>query len=599
MGSNANDLDNNLPDLDDGTGNAALARTLQNWGISLYSGVNGGGVIHFAKYLRPLRRLDDASDPAPQLFTINEDIASFIPIGHYWSSGKIAASLFTTGGAAYYGATGLIGAKAHNVPMVAIAALSASDADGKSPLQYTGTGGAGTIGSYKSLLGDGCLVIDYIGGLEEKLIQGREILQTSKPVAFLFHPDILSKNVEKEFDIQWTEKPREVNPRSIEWFLSDFPKEVVGKRVVVYIGEEATRYENIKDLITEFSARLQAPTLYSMNSVNAVSPNNTFAAGYIHFGFNDFSMELWKSLNENDVVICIGYDPGEYEMNSANIPGNVWHFTNETNPYSSTDGGFAHRVEGKYRQIRGDLELTLKNVIEGLGEKDLHNIPIAVPYGLNNNEDYGPFAEGTVDLVEFYKKFPTLIKPDTVIVNDVNQSYKDFQRVTQRPLPGLEVYSSHRDSFMSGGFGVAIGAKLAQPDKEVDYFTGDGCFKYIGGALGFAQNFGIGLWVIDNGIHHTVDKGLDVIYGDSLARERHHGTLPRDNYVNVARAQGWDGYHLMSDLGNLPQIMEQRYNNASEPIPTSTLIQMPVDGTRVIGQNARLLNLGMQGRSNL
>ena len=167
---------NNIPDLNDGTGNATLVSVLQSWGISLFSGVNGGGVIHFAKYLKPLRRLDEASNTTPQLFTINEDIASFIPIGHYWASGKIAASLFTTGGAAYYGATGLIGAKSHNVPMVAVAALSASDAEGKSPLQYTGPGGAGTIGSYQSILGDGCLVIDDIGGLEEKLIQGREIL---------------------------------------------------------------------------------------------------------------------------------------------------------------------------------------------------------------------------------------------------------------------------------------------------------------------------------------------------------------------------------------------------------------------------------------
>jgi len=191
------DNQSDIPDLDDGTGNATLIRTLQGWGINNYSGVNGGGVIHFAKYLKPFGRLDKVSDPTPKLFTINEDIASFIPIGHYMASGKIAASLFTTGGAAYIGATGLFGAKAHNVPMVAVVALSASDADKKTPLQYTGPGGSGTVGSYKSLLGDGCLVIDDIGGLEEKLVQGKSILQESKPIATPNPPPIMESLCEE------------------------------------------------------------------------------------------------------------------------------------------------------------------------------------------------------------------------------------------------------------------------------------------------------------------------------------------------------------------------------------------------------------------
>lgn len=593
------DDQSDIPDLDDGTGNATLIKTLQGWGINNYSGVNGGGVIHFAKYLKPFGRLDEVSDPTPKLFTINEDIASFIPWGYYMESGEIAASLFTTGGAAYIGATGLYAAKMHNVPMVAVVALSASDAGGKSPLQYTGPEGSNTINTYQGLLGDGCLVIDDLGGLEEKLMQGMVILQQSKPIAFLFHPDVLSRKVEREFDVPWEEKPREVKKEDIGRFLSEFPDEVKGKRIIIYVGEEAARYEGIKELITELSTRLHAPTLYSMNSVNAVSPDNLFAAGYIHFGFNDFSMELWKSLTLDDVVVCVGYDPGEYEMNSTNVPGNVWHFTNETHPYSSQDGGFAHRVQGKYRQVRGDLELTLQSILEGLRGKTLENIPIDVPANLNTNENYGPNHPGTVDLVKFYPELIGLIQDGTTIVNDVSQAYKDFQRVTQRPIPGVKVLSSHRDSMMGGGFGVAIGAKFAHPYRRVLYFAGDGCFKYFGGALGFAQNLGLGLIVMNNGIHHTVDKGLDVIYGDSLHRERHHGRVPRDNYVAIARGQGWNAHHYQQGKGNLRYVMDQFARNMAGPIPTSTLISMLVDGERVIGQNPRLNTLGSQGRSNL
>ena len=45
--------------------------------------------------------------------------------------------------------------------------------------------------------------------------------------------------------------------------------------------------------------------------------------------------------------------------------------------------------------------------------------------------------------------------------------------------------------------------------------------------------------------------------------------------------------------------MAQKYTNSNSPTPKSTLVQIPIDGTRVIGENPRLLILGSQGRSNL
>lgn len=582
----------NIPDLNDGTGNATLTNILNGWGINLSAGVNGGGLIHFTKYWEPFTSLSQLNDSTPRFLTINEDIAGFIPVGYYLATGKMAASFFTTGGAADLGLIGLNGAKAHNIPQIAIVALSASNSREKTPLQFTGEGGSNTIKKYKALLGDGCVVIDKIGELEEKLIQVRDTLLESKPTAVLFKADILSKKIEKPFEVPWIHKPKDINHQDIHKFLSTFPEESKGKKVIIYVGEEASRYNNIQDLITRFSTITKAPTLYSINSVNAISPKNNFAAGYIHLGFNDFSKELWDSLKKDDIVICIGYDPGEYEMNSTNVPGDVWHFTNEIKPYASINGAFAHRVKGKYRQVKGDLESTLNKILSELN--GLQNEIINIPENLNYNEQYDSFDEDTVDLVKFYQEYSKLIKDKTIIVNDVCQAYKDFQRVTMRPIPDVEVFSSHRDSFMSGNFGVAIGSKLGQPNKRVEYFTGDGCFKYIGAALGFVKNFGIRVWVIDNGNHHIVDKGLDVIYGDSLARERHHAFLPKDDYVSIARAQGWNGNLLLPNLSNLLEIMEGKDEDL-----ISTLIQMPIDGMRVIGQNARLMNLGKQGSPNL
>lgn len=589
-----------LPSLEDGTGNAVIIRTLRDWGIYIFAGVNGGGIIHFAKYLRPFRRLKEVHEQVPQLFNIKEDTASFIPIGYHWATGKIAGATFTTGGAALIGQTGLLAAKMHNIPMVAIAALSGSKSHGKSPLQYTGEDGSNTVGIYKKLLGRGAIVLDSVDGLEDKLRQGQERLKESKPVAFLIVPDKMSEKVGREIDVPWKSEQRRYNESDVRKFLSKFPKGIEGKKVVIYVGEEAAKYQNIQDLITEFSSKLQAPVVYAMNSVNAISPDNKQAAGFIGLGFNDFSWRLWNSLGKEDVVVCIGYDPGEYEMNSANIPGNVWHLTNETKPYGSKRNSFAHRVDGKYTKVSGDLEMLLDAINAGLRDKKLGNIHIEVPTELNNSDDYGQFRKGTLDLVEFYRILQGIVMPGSFFVHDVCQAYRDEQRVLERPIPGVKRWDAHRDSFMSGGLGVAIGIKMGRPEAEVEYFVGDGCFAYIEGLLSFVtyKELGLGIWVIDNGNYSIVDTGLDVIYGKELDRERHHSVVPRSDYAAVARAKFMDGCKLEC-LEDLPTILNRRYNNSQKYGGLSTLISIPVDGLRVIGQNPRLLTLGKQGKPNL
>src|SRR5665213_3227423 len=40
--------------LEQSSGNFALIDTLRKWGITFFSGVNGGGLIHVAKHLEPV-----------------------------------------------------------------------------------------------------------------------------------------------------------------------------------------------------------------------------------------------------------------------------------------------------------------------------------------------------------------------------------------------------------------------------------------------------------------------------------------------------------------------------------------------------------------
>jgi|TARA_Y100000310_G_scaffold345855_1_gene471494 acetolactate synthase-1/2/3 large subunit len=575
------------PGLIDSSGNSKIIEVLSSWGINLYAGVNGGGIIHLAKYLLPFESLNQANDSIPRLLNIPEHVAGYIPLGHYLATGKIAGGLFTTGGATLLGSSGLLDAKLHDIPAVYLIALNATTSTGMGPLQDVTPEGLNTISTIGSILGESCILIDDINKLKDNLIKAQKLLKQSKPVALVFYPDVLSKDVE-DFKLPWENKEEDTDKQDIENFLKEFPDEIKDRRIVIYIGEEAERYREIKKSITEFSEILKAPIVYSMNAVNAVEPSNKYAAGYISFGFNDYAKELWDSLTEKDIVVFLGFDPGEYELNMGVIPGDVWHFTDFKNPYGSKDGNFKHRVKGSYRQVKGNIVKSLKEIIPRLKEMVKDRKEPNIPENLNSRKIESPSPK-QVDVIKFYQELVKYIQPNTIIFNDVSQAYKDFQYVTQRPIDGLNVYSAHRGSVMGHSLGMGIGAKIADPKQNVNIFAGDGCFAYFGGALAYARDFGISIWIIDNGNYHIVDKGLDVVM-PKVDRKRHHSILPRVDFAGVAEKFGWESYFLKPNLENLKEIMEKSKNSDK-----SLLVQIPVDGSIVVGINPRLLNLRKSG----
>jgi len=386
------------------SGNFALIETLRRWGITFYSGVNGGGVIHVAKQLEPFTDLSQATDGIPRFLTMGEYVSGFVPVGYYLASGRIAGSITTTGAATKLGASGITEAKLHNIPAVYIIALNSTLSIGLAPLQDVSEYGMNVVPQLQAELGDGCVVIDNINKLEGQLRRAQQVLNESRPVAFAFHPDVLSKSV--ELDGPKVELARQVHIGDLEQFLEKFPRMATKRRVIIYVGEEAARCEGVQTLTTQLSELLQAPTVWSVNGANAVSPENRYGYGYILFGGNDRAFDLWKSINQDDILITLGFDPGEYSINLGKIPARfVWHFTNLKEPYGHKNGDFKHRVAGEYQQVRGDIALALSELLPRLRAVGLGERPrVEIPGDLNTREVSREVKPGCVDFVAFYEQ---------------------------------------------------------------------------------------------------------------------------------------------------------------------------------------------------
>jgi acetolactate synthase-1/2/3 large subunit len=568
------------------SGNHALIEALRRWGITFYAGVNGGGLIHVTKYLEPFYDLAQATDGRPRMLTMGEYVAGFVPLGHYLATGKIAGCMTTTGAATKLGASGMSDAKLHNIPAVYVVALNSTMSVGKAPLQDVSEHGMNIVPQLRAELGEGCIVIDDIDRLEAGLRRAQRMLAECKPVAFAFHPDVLSKDV--EVDVPRVAWRREFNRNDVDAFLAHFPRISRGRRVIVYIGGEATRCTGIEELTTRFSEVLRAPTVWSVNGANAASAKNRYGYGYISFGGNDRAMELWRGVNASDVVITLGFDPGEYSLNLGKIPaGQVWHFTDLRDAYGHVNGDFRHRVEGDYQLVRGDIGSALAEILSRLDPAELANAPQPpAPESLNTRTISRDVREGCVDFYEFYERLDRMWRPRSIGFDDVCIAYKDRQYVTQRPHPNIRFYSTHDGSAMGGAFGLGIGAKVADPSLRTFVFTGDGCFRLFGGGLADAASLDLRLFVVNNGVYGIVDKGLEVVVPE-VAKPRYHSRLPQIDFVAAAKAHGWDGYRIRPDMANLADVMDACYETEGRSI----LIDVPVDADQLIGQNPRLANL--------
>ncbi len=572
--------------LDRTSGNYALVETLRRWGITFFAGVNGGGLIHVAKYFQPFSSLAQAHDGEARMLTMGEYVAGFAPLGYYFASGKVAGCIATTGAATKLASSGITDAKLHNIPAVYVFALNSTLSVGMAPLQDVSEYGMNIVPQLRAELGDGCVVIDNIHTMEDGLRRAQRVLAASRPVAIAFHPDVLSRPA--EVDVPRMDRRRFVDIREIERFMAEFPKVARGRRVIVYVGSEATRCDGIQALTTRLAETLRAPSVWSVNGAAAVAHDNRYGFGYISFGGNDRAMELWRGLTKDDVVLALGFDAGEYSLNLAKIPaGHVWHFTDLQEAYGHKGGDFRHRVAGEYHQVRGDIGTALGAILprlahEGLGERprvELHD-------DLNTREVPRDVRADCVDFVEFYQRIDRLWRPHSIGFDDVCVAYKDRQYVTQRPNPNIRFFTTHDGSAMGGGFGLGVGAKAADPSLHTFVFTGDGCWRLFGGALADAAHLDLRVFIVNNGTYAIVDKGLEVVVPE-VDKRRYHSVLPQIDFVQAAQAHGWEGYRIEPDLSNLEDVVDACYTRRGRSI----LVDLPVDPDQVVGLNPRLYNL--------
>lgn len=564
------------------TGYTALFTALESWGVTLYSGVTGGGVIHFLKYLPPYQA-DSDKPKLSTFFTLGEYSAGFLPLGYFLATGKIAAAVATTGAATKLLLCGLSDAKLHDIPAVYIVPVCAHSSENSAPLQDTYASGSNIISQLQAECPQGVFVLDNPDNFPVQLQQAQMQLANAKPVILALSHDALNQIISQPFTpsnpiITYSSE------HELKHFTKTFLHTITGKKVTLLVGEEMARYSHARQLVTELSTELSAAVIWSINGANAVDRNNPYGYGYISFGGNDKALAHYQQLGENDVLLVLGCCPDEYTVNLQPFTaGDTFFCSAITDPYAAVNNNFQHLASHNYHQINYPLDKLLTVLSKNIKNHGYNNIATDTsPAELNNRQLPQPRPD-YIDLISFYQRLDKLWPQNAIGFDDVCLAYKDRQYITQRPNNHIRFYSLYRGSAMGGAFGAAIGAKLASTDSPVFLFTGDGCFRLFAGSLGEASALGLVVFVFNNASFSIVEQGLAQIIPEVEQANWHAIVKPLD-YCTIAKACGWQAVKLKPDLSNLEQIF-------ATPHTTSLLIDVPVDPEQIIGVNPRVRNL--------
>ncbi|MDN3691792.1 thiamine pyrophosphate-dependent enzyme [Chryseobacterium tructae] len=353
------------------------------------------------------------------------------------------------------------------------------------------------------------------------------------------------------------------------------------------VGEELFHCADAKVLTTLLSEGLQAETIWSMNGANSVSRKNKYGFGHIGFGGNDLAMDIFQSINENDCVLLLGICPDEYTTNFKQLTAaEVFYVGQAGEVYGLVDHKMTYFIKGNFHAIQGDLSLILNEMVSDIQKGGYtHILASEAPQNLNK-ENFQAAREGYVDMADFYLQLDELWAENSIAFLDVCLAYKDHQYVIPRPNDHIDFISLYRGSAMGGAFGLAVGAKIGAPEKNVFCFTGDGCFRLFAGTMAEVSDLGIVVFLLNNQTLGIVSQGLRKILPDVI-EEGYHSVVKEVDYCGIARSFGWKSFKLNPDLSNLSTIFEE----IKPDMKQSVFIELEVDPEQQLGKNPRLANL--------
>src|SRR3954451_4121243 len=247
----------------------------------------------------------------------------------------------------------------------------------------------------------------------------------------------------------------------------------------------------------------------------------------------DFRLGFGQSFGEDTKIIYLDVAPNELHRNrqpDLELVGDIAKTLEKMKGAAGSGGDSSDRANNWLTALR-EVE-TEKRLAE---EPEL-------------NDDRSPLHPMRV-----YKELKEVLPRDAIVIGDGGDFVSYAGRVIDTYEPGTWMDPAPYGC-LGAGPGQAIGAKLAQPDRQVVLLLGDGAFGFSGMEFDTMARHGIPIVAVtgNNGIWALEHHPMKFLYGYSLAAE----LRPETRYDYVAGSLRCDA-SLVNEPGELEAALRQ------------------------------------------
>lgn len=500
-------------------GSEILIDALVEQGVDTIFGYPGGAVLNIYDALYK------NSDRIHHILTAHEQGAAHAADGYARSTGRVGVCLATSGPGATNLVTGIATAYMDSIPMVAI------------------TGNVGT-----SLIGRDSFQEVYIAGITMPITKHNFVVR---------HVEELADTVREAFRIAQSGRPGPV--------LIDIPKDVTGaeceflpkgkvevhetydiseeqlktvaemldkaERPFIYYGG-GVELSDAGEALLALMRKAEVPSAHTMMAIGCVPDDDPLSLGMI--GMHGTVSADW-AVERSDLLLCIG------ARFSDRVATNTGHFAPGARIiHVDIDAAEINKNIDTTFSVVSDAKTFLEKVLPYVKENK-HTAWLTQIAEWRQKLDYR--AKDDESVIHPHQLLRTVAEEtpeDTIIATDVGQhqlwsaQYNGRKHVRQ-------FLTSGGLGTMGFGYGAALGAQVAFPDRTVVHITGDGSFHMNLNEICTAVSYKLPIITIimNNRVLGNVRQWQTMFYGGRYSQTDPHR---KTDYVKLADAFGAVGY---------------------------------------------------------
>ena len=499
------------------TGSQIVIECLKEQGVDTVFGYPGGAILNVYD------ELYKHSDEIHHVLTSHEQGASHAADGYARSTGKVGVCLATSGPGATNLVTGIATAYMDSVPVVAITCNVGVPLLGKDSFQEIDIAGITTpITKHNFIVKD-------VNKLADVIRRAFRIAQTGRPGPVLVDipKDVTAATTEFEFQqippvARKIDKMTEADLEQAAAMIREAKKPYIfvgGGAVISGASEELAKFANLVD----------APVCDSLMGKGAFDGTNDRYSGML--GMHGTKASNY-GVSECDLLIAVGV------RFSDRVIGDAKRFASNAKILQfDVDPAEINKNIQTDASVIGDIKEILKRVNHLLEQQEhtewmqqIQEFKDKYPLTYKEKGLSGPFV-----MEEIYRQ----TKGEAIIVTEVGQHQMWAAQYYKFVKPRTLLTSGGLGT-MGYGLGAAIGAQIANPEKQVINIAGDGCFRMNMNEIATAvrQQLPLIQIVINNEVLGMVHQWQGLFY-----EKRYSNTILNDgvDFVKLAEAMGATG----------------------------------------------------------